>query len=161
MNLLDELNLAEYDLMSQLGNVHGSIENRNITILKLNIPAKYAGIHKSYHDVYHSDQNGEALKRAIFLQWYAASEPMAFIGIGDLDDNVQKSCFTFLKDMIDKLGLDDEFKTMLKHYYSVSEWYFEHYFDFSKISSYTEASKELLDFENRGQMGKYWRSLNK
>jgi len=126
---------------------------------------KYQEIYLSYNSIYIQFQNLEALKRMIFLQWYSVSEPLALSGLVGLSNEVQKNNIKVTENLIKDNFIDKEFKIMLLHYYAVSNWYFDSFAiklsidkldlkDMSKVAC-------VEDFDNRGQMGEYWKSLNK
>src|SRR5690349_21682790 len=83
---------------------------------------EYKKIHQAYASL--SLRNIEALKRALFIQWYAIAEPSFLTGIADLDENAQTQILQKLNELIKANEIDDELIWML-NYYSNWEWIFE------------------------------------
>jgi len=106
----------------------------------------------------------EALKRALFLAWYSQAEPSELSGLYLLDRGLWVEVLHMLEDLAARDELDDELKWMLPYYYMIADWYLSSGFD-----AVENASKENVDlwqrlclessFENRGQLGKYWTSI--
>ena len=110
----------------------------------------------------------EALKRLIFLNWYALLEPSFLTGIGELDEETIYASFKRLNSYLLHDKLDHEFRWMLS-YYSCWDWILLEYAEpqlaaltaFVKsvdtsISHFKQNRREEMN--NRGQMGIYWQS---
>jgi hypothetical protein len=129
---------------------------------------EYREIHKEYAIL--SDFNLEALKRGVFIQWYAWSEPSQLSGIGLLDSHSMRRVLMALNRRISKGELDDEFKWMLCHYIKVMEIPFEMDADLTALQNLLPANKvaEMVypakidreHMETRGGMGHYWNSMS-
>ncbi len=163
LEMLDLLSKEENEVNRQLKTIVGSMVNIESQLEQMKIPDKHNRIYNSYNDLYQETNSLEALKRMIFIQWYAASEPFAFTGIAELDNNKQSYNLTALINLINTDYIDEEFKAMMVHYYSISDWYFNSYFDFeSKVDLMSRNDpkfKSNSTFNNRGQMGNYWNDL--
>jgi hypothetical protein len=142
--------------------------------------AESAAIHATYVDFaagLWSPNALEALKRAVFLGWYAAVEPSCFTGVDDLDETVLQREFDLLLATTRDGRLDGEFEAMLGWYVQVASYAFVGRAggDGLKLAN---AAAELIrdlrlfdghaykhfpfsrtDLERRGQMGHYWISL--
>lgn len=124
----------------------------------------YRKIHQAYAEL--SLTNNEALKRGLFIQWYALSEPNYLTGIADLDENAENKIIQDLDDRIESGNIDNELTWML-NYFANWEWIFERLTSFRGFNSkiVNEQNNHLPDKINkeemaqRGQMGKYWSSL--
>jgi len=106
------------------------------------------------------------LKRGLFIQWYALSEPNYLTGISDLDKEAENEILKNLDHLISADKIDSEVIWML-NYYSSQQWIFD------SVSSYKRFDKKIVNEENnklpitidkeamklRGQMGRYWNSL--
>ena len=110
----------------------------------------------------------EALKRAIFIQWYAASEPRCFTAIGDLEKKTEQDNISLMNDHALNNKLDDEFTLMAIYYNNVTDWYFKSFTNNDFLLGMLQAHQnlklynlKLLDMENRGCMGKYWNSIDR
>lgn len=124
-------------------------------------------IHKTYqaiHAAYTAHDSIEALKRAVFIQWYATTEPSYLSGIGSMDRNEEIRTMKRLHDLIQFKMLDAEFTMMVDHYYRIADWYFDGFENADILKAFfrrdqpTSAAK--IKSINRGQMGEYWSSLN-
>lgn len=109
----------------------------------------------------------EALKRALFIQWYRVAEPAFFSGINGLSSESVNKVFTITEDRINKGDLDDELIWMLAYYYGIAEYYLKQ--SKKKWPKLVKVSIENQDkswpppdeaaLTNRGQMSKYWQSI--
>ena len=151
-SIIEELVLI--DLIKQLGYSEDKIE-------ELGVYNKYKLIHDSYTVV----QDIEALKRAVFIQWYAVIEPGNYTGIGLLNTENEKKNILRLNNAIELGNMDTEFKLMLCHYYTIADWYFDSFKEINSLKKYLEkpdtGSVRRSLMINRGQMGVYWNSLVK
>jgi hypothetical protein len=137
---LKELSEAELMLLSQVGQVHGLMEENPYKVDEQGIFDKYIEIHKTYADL--ADMDDEALKRALFIQWYAISEPSGLTGIpggqgpfdGDkeLNKKAEIKVIRLIEEKIKKKLLDDELKWMLS-YYGSWDYYFVQFKDIENI----------------------------
>ena len=127
---------------------------------------EYKQIHQAYAEL--SSTDNEALKRGLFIQWYALAEPNYLTGIADLDENAENKIIQALNDQIEAGKVDNEL-TWMFNYYSGWEWIFERLTSFKGFHSniVNEQNNRLPDkidreeMAQRGQMGKYWNSLTK
>lgn len=163
---LDELDIEEKGLLKK---VHELNQKAFIADTKEEfeeIYSSYRKIHMQYAELASKDR--EALKRGLFLQWYAVTEAEHLSGISDLDEKAETLIIEKLDESIERNNLDRELKWMFNHY---SDW--DYVFNrFKKYKSLNEAIKnrkedelpEIIDnelMENRGQMGQYWISFSK
>jgi hypothetical protein len=179
MNIQD-LTEKENTLLVQIQNVRGLMEEKTQQLKDAGVFETYNQIHKDYVKLA-VDGDIEALKRAIFIQWFGVFEPGCFTGIpgtnpwGDgmgLDVEVEKQSLDLAERYYFSENVDDEFKWMVAWYYSLGDYYFEHFLGASALvkalGRYGEEYKLWEDglpsrksLENRGQMGGYWLSLLK
>ncbi len=154
---LDKLHNEELiliDLIKQLDYSEEKIE-------KSEVYTKYKIIHDSYTVI----EDIEALKRAIFIQWYAIAEPRNYTGIGLLSSENEKINISKLNTIIEAGNIDPEFEAMLFHYYIIADWYFDNFEHIKSLKKQLEKPnkggiKRPLMI-NRGQMGIYWNSFVK
>ena len=141
----------------------GTIEEINALIQKSEIPKQYSEIFTKYSEI--ADVSIEALKRATFLLWFSRLEPFFITGM-NLESQITqiKKIISFLDERIHKNKLDDEFIVMLNHY-SKWDFLFSDFSEFHHFSSFIEQNKfleignqRINDIENRGEMGRYWKS---
>jgi hypothetical protein len=135
---------------------------------KRRIYAEYESVSRRYCDLAAAG-DPEALKRLVFLWWYAESEPSHLSGVAvfpaDLNQRVAESLTRAVR-----AGIDEEFHGMLVWYYTVTDWHFEALVP--KIASMlrpivplnrlADGSTDLgaIDTESeRGLMGDYFRSM--
>ncbi|MDQ3534286.1 MAG: hypothetical protein M3421_01505 [Bacteroidota bacterium] len=72
--------------------------------------------------MYHQDI--EALKRGLFIQWYALAEPNYLTGIADVDEQAESKIIHLLSEVIINGNVDEELCWMLD-YYPAWDWIFE------------------------------------
>jgi hypothetical protein len=155
---LNELSKQEFYLINELEKTEGSIEEKRQQCLILKIFSSYNEIFLKYSNL----NNIEAFKRAIFIQWIAIIEPDIYSGIGSLNKVIEEQNLKKLDELAFNNLLDEEFKNMVSFYYSISDWYFENFKEIKKVVQQQQMSiKKNNSMFNRGQMGKYWNSLNK
>src|SRR5688572_12185092 len=78
---------------------------------------EYKKIHQAYAELSLTDD--EALKRGLFIQWYALAEPNYLTGIADLDENAENKIVQALNQRIDAGKADNEVTWMFNYY---SNW---------------------------------------
>ncbi len=181
---LNELSAQEDELMQIVSEVTGLMEQKHSQLVELNVFQRYAQIHKQYAVLARTSaemgEQIEALKRALFIQWYAPSEPSCFSGISELNRHVETDILQEVHAWIVQGKLDQELHWMLAWYYQISDFYFEyleridsslhpllHYLKslkggarywFSQSDGIFEPPNRAT-FGGRGQMGKYWSAL--
>lgn len=108
----------------------------------------------------------EAIKRSLFLHWYALSEPYNLTGLPDVDVNESKQILQLCNDLASANALDQEMKWMFPYYAKVSEWFFDlggPYKELATICTENENVWKLYlpkaNLSNRGFMGVYWSSI--
>lgn len=126
------------------------LEETNITTL-----------YEELFNEYSLNNDLESLKRAVFIQWYSVTEPIAYTGIGELDIETQKKNLFSVEELILNKTIDIEFLEMLNHYYNISDWYFDSILNLKPLI-YTNSSLGNISLaKNRGLMGEYWNSVLK
>ena len=170
---LKELSETELMLLNKVGQIHGLMEEKPDKVGKQGIFDKYIEIHKTYADFANTDN--EALKRALFIQWYAISEPSGLTGIPggqgpfdgekELDREAEIKVIRLIEEKVKQKQLDEELKWMLS-YYGIWDYYFEQFKDIENIIKFITTEEhpkpekvDLSQFENRGQLGIYWKSI--
>jgi hypothetical protein len=161
---INELTEKENELYLKLCSLNGTIEEKLNQISKLGISNEYLIIHKKYAEL--SAENIEALKRGLFISWFAVSEPTFLTGIDNLEENAQEKIVKEINERMKNQTIDFELNWMLSYYktwdYAFKKFKkYEHFY--AKIKSNEEIEMPKIDkqkMENRGQMGIYWNSLN-
>ena len=121
------------------------------------IPLMYSKLFEEYSN---NNDDLESLKRAIFIQWYAISEPIQSTGIGELNLELQKKNLSKVVELISTKIIDIEFLAMLNHYNNITDWYFDSNLNFE--DSNLSTIKSSINLSNvRGIMGRYWESILK
>lgn len=153
---LNDYHEEECDLMRLLEESDYSLDSKELQ----KIHHRYQEIHTAYI----THESLEALKRAVFLQWYAAIEPSYLSGIDLLDHNDEIRTIKRLDDLIRSNTLDAELTMMLDYYYRMADWYFDGFEHMEELKDFFRRDQptSLVKIEsgNRGQMGEYWSSLN-
>lgn len=170
---LENLSNTELALLDQVRQVHGSMEDKPRMVDAIGIFDKYIDIHKRYAEL--ANEDNEALKRALFIQWYAVSEPSGLTGIPggqgpfdgekELDKEAEEKVLHLINQKIEERQLDEELKWMLS-YYGYWDYYFEQFNSIDNIIEYIKTQEyhapdniDLNKLENRGQLGVYWKSI--
>ena len=120
---LSDLAAEEERLMLEVGRVSGTIEEKQAALRDLGVFDAYRTVHAAYAAGAPSD--GEALKRALFVQWYAAVEPAAFTGIADVDDSAAARVLAEVERHVRAGTLDPELAAFVALYRSIADWYFD------------------------------------
>ena len=140
MNLI-ELTKKEHELYSDVIELYeGKTKSRNG--LSLNeVYTEYKVVHEKYAE--HSEKDIEALKRGLFIQWYALSEPDYLTGISELNEKAEREIIINLKNRIDKKQVDNELIWMLNYYL---DWAFV----FDRFKNIAEFKKDnnVVDLQN-------------
>ncbi|MCW5864110.1 MAG: hypothetical protein KIT52_13520 [Anaerolineae bacterium] len=130
--------------------------------------ADYAAIHREYVEMA-VDGNEEALKRALFLQWYCVTEPWFLCGLLDLDALAERRLLMLVDTLCASKRLDKELSWMLSYYYLIADYYFQHEGQYPALVAHCQAQphhdhiEQPIGFvsDRRGQMGDYWKSVFK
>jgi hypothetical protein len=165
--LLRELAERERSLLeTKVYGAKGLVEEKHRQLAEAGVYAEYGDIHRAYVSlVDHTPSGVEALKRALFLGWYAVCEPACFTGIWNLDTSAEAAVFVHLSQRVREGLCDPDLTGMLGWYYHVAGYYFDSHLDVDVVSlvrsfSVLEAASSARGaFEGRGQMGTYWTSL--
>jgi hypothetical protein len=162
---LDDLAAWEERLSKTVNSCTGLMEDQFKELEKLGVFSEYVQIHQEYVSRIGTDASGiEALKRALFIQWYADSEPGCFTGILRIDPFARKRVCVLLDQIISQDGVDDEFQWMLCHYFAISDWSFPVEYNtpnlhrFLKTNTSEKLPERFMD-KNRGIMSHYWTSI--
>jgi hypothetical protein len=127
---------------------------------------EYEKIHRKYVDFAIHNSDIEALKRAIFIQWYLVAEPDYLSGIQHLDESAELLALDELQRLASINKLDKEFIWMLRCYYEITMFFIPPESCYANLANYLENLPpwdpdygKKYDFNNRGLMGNYWLSL--
>ena len=158
---LKELNDRENELFEAIMELYKTDKSKSsIDLTQNGVFDKYSDIHFSYSKL--SATSLEALKRALFIQWYCYTEPQYLTGIGNLKRENENHVFINLKKRLDIKKADKELLWMLNYYLSLDDILFDTYIDVFDYKLYLNKSEVLpsqFESDNRGQMGKYWNSV--
>lgn len=145
--------------MAELRSVRGAEDEQRVH-------AGYREVHHAYARLASSPEHGtEALKRAVFIQWFALAEPPFLSGIHDLDEEVTREVLVELEHRVAAAQADAELLGMLAWYFRIADFAFGSPQAFPQL--HQTAARLQVDppqvqrplAENRGQMGCYWNSL--
>ncbi|WP_225000218.1 hypothetical protein [Cesiribacter sp. SM1] len=170
-----ELSEQEHEIYKKVYTNSGSIEQLNRYLQQQGIFDQYRQIHAEYVALccFKTERyvRNEALKRAIFLSWYAEVEPASFTGLADLwEDKITEAYFA-LNRIIEKGWMNEELAWMLT-YYSSWDWVILQYTE-NKIHAVTKWVRAINAHEatlplgllpkgtmdKRGLMGLYFKEL--
>jgi hypothetical protein len=166
---IDDLNLAEQELLFQTERATGLMEEKHKQLEQNGVFKEYGKIYEAYVQLIESQSEGlEALKRATFLLWYEQAEPACFSGVFGLSERASRKVLESLERKIEAGELDFELKWMLPYYNMIADWVFSQYADLPHLLAFLgksnselwqEAFMKAKGFVNRGQMGVYWSSI--
>ena len=167
---MDNLDLAnkEDEIYSVVLETNGSLRTIGTEkqLRQKGVYDKYKQVHSSYADK--SDKDLESLKRGLFIQWYSLTEPPYLTGINELEQNAERKIIEQIDNLITSEKLDHELKWMLK-YYCNWDYVFERFKEYKGLQHWiqNQMGSELPDtidrneMQQRGQMGRYWNSLDR
>ena len=153
-------------------NMQGTMEIKLATLAQLGVFAEYRAVHQAYASLLEQDNHQESLKRALFIQWYAITEPGCFTGIREIDLQAELNVLVQLNKLLYMHAADAELLAMLKCY---SSWEYvfqrEEFLHLSDLQTFVAAHSagnelptsppiQLSEMSSRGQMGAYWLSLS-
>lgn len=121
MNIVDLTN-KENELLEKIEKVVGLMEDQNIMLEKEGIFDEYKKLFNEYVGLHKKDL--EALKRCLFLYWYALSEPTCYTGLSEFDNNQVEKVLNTLDQRLSQENSDYELEWMLG-YYSNWDYIFE------------------------------------
>ena len=169
----NELNLTEQEneLLARINATKGSMDEKAKQLEDDGVFDSYREIHKGYASLAMAGDI-ESLKRSLFIQWYAVSEPSCFTGIQEVDHDVEEVVFSIVENLIFNGHADEELKFMIAWYYQISSYYFDTFWPNSPIFKILSQFNQNHDYrierfplgeplENRGQMGDYWMSISR
>jgi hypothetical protein len=160
---LDELTKLEEDWLSKMKTMsHTDYEDAGVYDVWTMIFKQYVLLAR--------EGNVEALKRALFLAWYGQIEPSHLCGIKiqDLGANLVREVLQMTNALIEKDQLDEELTWMLPWYRHIVPWYLDGCDDLEGLKRVSGGQWSLYQqgcvespFADRGQLGQYWRSIQK
>ena len=154
---LSDLANKEIDLYSNVIVIYEHKKSVDKSNLSLNqIHTEYKNVHEKYAEK--SDNDIEALKRGLFIQWYAQTEPNYLTGINELDEKAERKIITDLKKRIDENKTDAELIKML-NYYLTWDYVFDRFKDIAVFQKSNVDKILQIKTDARGQMGIYWKSI--
>jgi len=165
---LDEITALEYEWLQKQPD-HGLMEERHALLQKTGVYEAWRKIFREYVILARTG-NREALKRSLFLYWYSWAEPHELSGIPPLDKDLAREVMGMIDNMLRRGESDVELMWMLPFYCSVADFYFDSLGpgQFEKLRQASKENGNLWktgcmesSFESRGQLGKYWKSIQK
>jgi hypothetical protein len=132
------------------------------------IYADYAVIHREYVELA-MEGDAEALKRAMFLQWYRVTEPSFLCGVSNLNPAAEHRLLLLVDSLCESNRLDAELSWMLPYYYLIADYYFQDEGQYPALVAHCQAQPHRgrlaqpagFVSNGRGQMGEYWQSIFK
>jgi hypothetical protein len=170
-----ELSEQEYEIYRKIYTGSGSAAELNRYLQQQGIFEQYRQIHAEYVALccFKTERyvRNEALKRAVFLGWYAEVEPASFTGLADLwEDKITEAYFA-LNRIIEKGWMNEELAWMLT-YYASWDWVILQYTEnkIHAVSRWVKAQNPHVatlpsgtqpkgSMDNRGLMGLYFKEL--
>lgn len=161
---LSELAKEEGRLLTEVRDITGSMEEKHAQMEQLGVFDAYARVHAAYADLA-ADGDTEALKRALFLQWYAVSEPACFTGLFEMEPEAERRVLERLDHLAGADSLDAELQWMLPYYHAISDFHFDTSEGLPSLKRwlhehardhFPEERVRDATLDERGQMGMYW-----
>ena len=140
------------------------MEEKQAQLARLGVFDDYARVHAAYADRA-AGGDVEALKRALFLQWYAVSEPSCFTGLSGLEPEAEHHVLERLDGLASEDGFDSELEWMLPYYYAITDFHFDSHAGLPSLRRWLRehASTAFPDhhvrdpsLSGRGRMSGYW-----
>jgi hypothetical protein len=138
-----------------------------------NVPHRWIAVHRDYAALF-SEKDArslEALKRAVFLQWFRCAEPVFLTGMwAEWDPEAVHLTWAELEAQLQAEPPDRELRAMVAYYYNVCAWPFEQPPAPPRLAPLVEAvAREgradvtwtAEQFAHRGQLGSYWRAVHR
>jgi hypothetical protein len=157
---IEQLTVLEQQWLQKQGGIE---KDRAVAYEEAGVYAAWRDIFRQYVQLARHDL--EALKRAIYLCWTQRSQDPQLSGVKNLDKRAIRQVLEAADELARTNGLDAELQWMLPYYHLVEPSYldrFEGFDDLKQVSGLnlllyrTECLKS--SFENRGHMGRYWKS---
>ncbi|WP_125932418.1 hypothetical protein [Hymenobacter glacialis] len=160
----EELTKIENELYSAVIEIYNQEQTSELNNRLMDIFISYRQVHIDYSDL--SKQNDEALKRGLFIQWYALTEPSYLTGIENIDQDAEAIIIDTIEERICNNTLDKELKWML-NYYATWDFVFDRFKNRKGLAQVLANKTDYLfptkvdreSMKKRGQMGRYWNSL--
>jgi len=153
---LEEITALEYEWMAK--HPYGRMKDLHAACEQMGIYDAWRNIFEQYV-ILARQGDLEALKRALFLYWYSCSEPNELTGILMLDEGLIIEVLTMVNELAQKGELDTELEWMLPYYYSITDWYIDRFKGFDELKKISKEPELDTSFDNRGQLGNYWKSI--
>lgn len=150
--------------MTHVTSLVGLMEEKQAQLARDGVFDAYARVHAAYADLA-MQGDMEALKRALFLQWYAVSEPACFTGLWEVMPEPERCVLERIEHLVSTDSLESELVWMLPYYFSISDWYFELHEGLPALTAwlqerahwgFPEEQTRNPALDGRGQMSAYW-----
>lgn len=161
----------ESAVLASVRGATGTLEDRDRQIERSGMYGEYPTILNGYLETLQLEgareaDRAEALKRAVFIAWYAGVAPRCLTGIGDLSEASVTETFARLDAAVRRDEVDDELRAMVAHYHEACAAPFDIYgaADAAERAGPASDVEALLArpaswFAGRGQMGEYWAAM--
>jgi hypothetical protein len=147
----------------------GTIAERDQQLERSGLYGEYPAILNAYIDLFNEPSSSlEALKRALFIVWYAAVEVPTISGIAELPDRSVRTVIEELGARLRSGDADEELHWMLAWYHAHGAHLFEMYVAEPSVEraareagpdSWRHARPTQASLRERGQLGDYWRAM--
>ncbi len=163
---IEQLAKTETELYSIVLDLYKMEQTEELKKKLKTVFASYRQVHRQYSDL--AKEKDEALKRGLFIQWYAITEPNYLTGIEQLDEDAENNIIDIIEHKIQSNSLDSELKWML-NYYATWDYVFDKFKNRKGLAELIANRTNGLPIglvidkvamNKRGQMGMYWNSLN-
>jgi hypothetical protein len=164
---LEALTREEERLIAIVDSQVGGMEEKSAALGRLGVFDAYRAVHEGYALLADREDDLEALKRALFLQWYGVAEPHCFTGLKQIAEPASSRVWLLLEERFEGNRSDGELRWMLATYYAVADYYFDVNSPEQVVaaasggSPFSDVRTTLTEdqFRGRGAMGNYWISM--
>ena len=159
-------------MLASIAGASGTLDERDAQITRSGMYAEYPTIFGEYVELARSaadEQTAlEALKRGVFLAWRAANAIPVETGLAELPETEVREIMKVLDAAIKAGRGDEELRLMLAWYRDAFGVVFDHFGPVRSLDTFIrdvswpgarERARAIIDTDDRGQMGRYWRGV--
>ncbi len=160
----------EAAVLASIGGATGSVADQDGQITRSGMYAEYPAIFDTYLELISKPSGDaatalEALKRVVFLAWYAFKALPTLSGMAELPESAVRQAMSELERAIVAGRTDDELRRMLAWYRQDFGYVFDHFGPVRGLDAFIgEVVSDAMwhdhgnaaRFSGRGQLGKYW-----
>lgn len=166
---LHDLSAWESRVAMLVAQANGPLEERDRALERSGLYAEYPAILSGYLALLDDEESAlEALKRAVFITWYAAVEPPMLSGIAELPETGVRATLDAIEAACREGRIDEELRWMLAWYNSVGDQTLLRLPGLLAVEAtvadmnpltWRTATRSAEIMKDRGLLGRYWTTL--